>query len=231
MKVWDKPEMVTHELTGHTVVADMRGHTHLTYFQDEIKPDLPWADNHFDERVSGFPLNPPPSEKSWPYSEGVNDKFKDERGIFSHTYPERFWPKYAADASAPRHGIRYPYGDYADFIALLGREPYTRQAFFPIFFPEDTGNVSRVRTPCTLGYHILLTGDKVDLTYYIRSCDLLRHFRNDIYFAVRFLLETLKRLSGTSDMWHGVSPRTFRMHIASLHCFRNDFYTLFGGKS
>ena len=29
----------------------------------EVKPNLPWADNHFDERVSEIPLNPQPSNE------------------------------------------------------------------------------------------------------------------------------------------------------------------------
>jgi hypothetical protein len=221
--VRNKPDMATHELTGHTLTAELRGRT-IKYYQEQINPDLPWADDHFAERVSGEPLNPPPSEAWWPHAPQGNAQFKDQ-GIFSHTYPERFWPKWAG-TRGQMMGVRYPYGDFEDFINLLRREPYTRQAFFPIWFPEDTGNVNRVRTPCTLGYHLLLTGDTIDLTYYIRSCDLLRHFRNDIYFAVRFLLEVLVRLHA-SQPWPSVKPGTFRMHIASLHCFRNDYYQLF----
>jgi hypothetical protein len=224
LKVWDRPEMVTHELTHHSMHASLHGRVIKTY-ANFISPDLPWADEHFQERVSGRPLNPPPSEERWPHAQGANDKFKHQ-GLFSHTYPERFWPKEAGHPSHPR-GIRYPIADFTDFVNLLKREPYTRQAYFPIFFPEDTGNVSRVRTPCTLGYHLLLTGDTVDITYYMRSCDLRRHFRNDIYFAVRFLLEVLERL-GRTNPWPSVKPGTLHMHIASLHIFRNDFRTLFG---
>ena len=170
--------------------------------------------------MASVPLNPPPSEAWWPHAIN-NDTFKQD-GVFSHTYPERFWPKKAGNHPS---GIRYPIGDYDDYVALLRREPFTRQAYFPIWYPEDTGNVQGVRTPCTLGYHILLTGNTCDITYYIRSCDLLRHFRNDVYFAVRFLLETMSRLN--TGRWLDARPGTLRMHIASLHCFRNDYYKLF----
>jgi hypothetical protein len=217
LDVSNKPEMVTHELLSHSLIADMQGRRSIPYFQEQIAPDLPWADDHFAERVSGEPLNPPPSEAWWPHAPQGNSAFKND-GIFSHTYPERFWPK-------PRQGIRYPYGDFSDFVNLLAREPMTRQAYFPIWFPEDTGNAARVRTPCTLGYHLLLTNEALDLTYFIRSCDLLRHFRNDIYLAIRFMIEVLDRLK--SQPWSQVKPRTFRMHIGSLHCFRNDWGVLF----
>jgi hypothetical protein len=219
LDVRNKPDMATHELTGYSLVADLRGRS-LMYYKDVISPDLPWADDHFLERVGGRPLNPPPSEAWWPHA-ASNEKFKQD-GIFSHTYPERFWPK---EAGVGPTGIRYPVGDYSDVISLLRREPYTRQAFLPIWFPEDTGNRARVRTPCSLGYHFLLTGDAVDITYYIRSCDILRHFRNDIYFSVRLLLDVLDRLR--EEPWTSAKPGILRMHIASLHCFRNDYYTLF----
>jgi hypothetical protein len=225
LDVRTRPEMATHELLGHSVVAHL-GASDLAYYKHQIRPDLPWADDHFAERVSGQPLNPPPSEAWWPHAPQGNQAFKTE-GIFSHTYPERFWPK-LANATTPRMGIRYPYGDLADVITLLRDEPYTRQAYLPIFHPEDTGNVMHERTPCTLGYHFLATGQSMDVYYYIRSCDLLRHFRNDIYFTVRLLLWVLDELRARDSFWIEVRPGLLRMHISSLHCFRNDFHKLFG---
>jgi hypothetical protein len=64
-------------------------------WQQACDPDLPWAEDHFQERVCGQPLNPPPSSAQWPwYSEEQRKRFlKGER--FDHTYPERYWPKRA----------------------------------------------------------------------------------------------------------------------------------------
>ena len=31
-----------------------------------IEPDLPWAENHFLERVNGLPLNPGEQWQNWP---------------------------------------------------------------------------------------------------------------------------------------------------------------------
>ena len=74
----------------------------------EIKPNLPWANDHFEERVGGKPLNPPPSNEWWPFAQRGNKQFKaDEK--FSHTYPERIWPPY-------RNGVRYRYGSMNDVI-------------------------------------------------------------------------------------------------------------------
>ena len=104
----------------------------LEELRDQVKPNLPWADDHFEERIGGQPLNPPPSNEWWPFNQKKNEEFKkDEK--FSHTYPERLWPKYASDEpNSTMFGIRYNYGDFGDVIRLLQREPFTRQSTWTI---------------------------------------------------------------------------------------------------
>lgn len=190
---------------------------------DEIRPNLPWADDHFSERVGGLPLNPPPSNEWWPFNQKKNEKFKKD-DKFSHTYPERIWPKYASDnPSSIMEGIRYEYGDFGDLLDLLQREPYTRQAFLPIWFPEDTGSHHRERVPCTIGYHFMRRGDHLHISYFIRSCDIIRHFRDDIYLACRKLFWVLESMKERDyETWKDVNPGYFAMHIVSLHCFAGE---------
>ena len=191
--------------------------------RDQVKPNLPWADDHFEERIGGQPLNPPPSNEWWPFNQKKNEKFKkDEK--FSHTYPERLWPKYAAEEpNSTMFGIRYNYGDFGDVIDLLQREPFTRQAFLPMWFPEDTGSVHGERVPCTIGYHFMRRGNYLHIVYYIRSCDYLRHFRDDIYMACRKLMWVLKTLKERDpERWADVVPGYYAMHITSLHCFNKE---------
>jgi hypothetical protein len=38
----------------------------------DIQPNLPWAEDHFQERISGMPLNPPPSQAWWPSDSGLS---------------------------------------------------------------------------------------------------------------------------------------------------------------
>jgi hypothetical protein len=195
----------------------------LKELQKEVKPNLPWADDHFEERIGGLPLNPPPSNEWWPFNQKKNEKFKKDE-IFSHTYPERIWPKYASEEpNSVIDGIRYQYGDFGDVLDLLEREPYTRQAFLPIWFPEDTGTVHGERVPCTIGYHFMRRGDFLHIVYFIRSCDIIRHFRDDIYMACRKLMWLLDNLKERNpDMWKDVKPGYFAMHITSLHCFNSE---------
>lgn len=183
-------------------------------WQHEVKPNLPWSEDHFLERVSGIPYNPPPSSAWWPHAQKNNSEFKSDEK-FSHTYPERFWPKYAGgEFSAPirgREGIRYRLGDLADLVKLLKDRPGTRQAYLPVFFPEDTGAVDGQRVPCSLGYHFMIRNGRLKCVYYIRSCDFFRHFRDDAYMAGRLCQWIAKQV--------GVAPGDLVMHISSLHVF------------
>jgi hypothetical protein len=57
----------------------------------------------------------------------------------------------------------------------------------------------------------------------MRSCDFVRHFRDDVYLTIRLLLWVLDRCRERSpEEWVDVTPGTFRMHITSLHMFVPD---------
>ena len=186
----------------------------------EANPNLPWADEHLEERIGGLPLNPPPSHVNWPFAQRGNEKFGGNTK-FSHTYPERIWPKFASDEpNSKLSGIRYEYGDFDDVIDLLQREPFTRQAFLPIWFPEDTGSVTGERVPCTIGYHFIRRGDWVHVVYYIRSCDFFRHFRDDIYLCAKKVFWLIEKLREKDpENWNNVKPGMLTMHITSLHAW------------
>jgi hypothetical protein len=187
---------------------------------EQIKPNFEWANEHFEERVGGLPLNPPPSHVRWPYAQKNNEEFGGLEK-FSHTYPERIWPKFASDIpNSKMSGIRYDYGDFNDVISLMHREPFTRQAFLPIWFPEDTGSVTGERVPCTIGYHFIRRGEWVHVVYYIRSCDFFRHFRDDIYLCAKKVFWLIEKLREKDpENWNHVKPGMLTMHITSLHAW------------
>lgn len=243
----EKPEMATHELTHANFAVPLYSED-LQAYRDDIKPNLPWADDHFLERVCGQPINPGVEWRNWPYGKSA-ERFLDDKGQFNHNYMERYWPKNAGlwevpiltaeDCVLPEidegrtswpsiKGIRYEYGDLNDVVELLAGDPYTRQAYLPVWFPEDTGGGDK-RAPCTIGYHFLMRDKQLDVSYHIRSCDFVRHFRDDIYLTVRLLLWVLDRLreSSQGDRWNAVRPGKFLMQIGSLHIFRNDYQILF----
>lgn len=225
------------ELLHYSFQVDLF-HWNLPLYQDEIKPNLPWADDHFQERVCGLPINPGTEWKNWPWA-GHAEKSLDERGMFNHNYMERYWPKLAKELSVPTEtpeefrgspqvdfmeGRQRHYGDLDGVVKLLAHEPGTRQAYLPVWFPEDTGVDNTGRKPCTLGYHFIMRNGELDVTYYIRSCDLYRHLRDDIYLTIRLLLWVWDRCQELNpEGWSHVVPGRFIMHITSLHMFVNDY--------
>ena len=241
--VSDKPEMVMREIMDTYFRVPLESPRHQDY-QAAIEPNLPWADDHFQERVCRRPLNPGEQWKHWPWAQNAG-KFLDENGQFNHNYMERYWPKFAGNYSRdgkidevtartrgwePREGIRHEFGDLNDVVDLLHRDPLTRQAYFPIFFPEDTGAAHGGRLPCSLGHQFLLRNGLFHHTYYIRSCDFVRHFRDDIYLSLRLHLWVLEQLRGVGA-WRDVKPGFFTMHITSLHTFVNDWQREFGDEN
>lgn len=247
--VTNKPEMATHEVqwwgfkvnTGDYFGAGGFLPREGGRLSIDIVPNLPWADDHFEERVCGYPLNPGTQWSKWPYAKSA-DTFRRD-GMFNHTYAERYWPKYATmlgaqethegidaavDAIAhnltPHRGIRYDYGDLHDVAAQLIKDPNTRQAILPVFFPEDTGAVHGDRVPCSIHYQFMVRNGRLDIFYYLRSCDFVRHFRDDVYLTVRLQLWMIDRLKENGI---DVAPGMFLMQTGSLHIFRNDWQVLF----
>lgn len=228
----NKPEMSTKEVLNHTLRAESTA-LPLNNLIAQIQPDLPWANDHFEERVSRKALNPPPSEAWWPYAPSGNSQFKKE-GQFSHTYPERYWPKNAGlqpyfSSDTVRRGIRFPYGDLDNLVDILTADPNSRQAYLPVWFPEDLGAPITERKPCTLGYQFIIRNNELHVIYFIRSCDFVRHFRNDIYLTIKLQRWVLEELKLRVD-YPELIPGSFTMHITSLHLFINDYYQLFKGE-
>jgi len=181
----------------------------------ETNADLPWAEDHFQERICGKPLNPGKQYKNWPYYRDIdNDNLfrnEDNKGLFSHTYMERFWPP-------SNLSIRYPAGNWDNFIDKFKQDPHGRQHYFSIWHPEDQSPGIR-RLPCTLGYYFHIIKMHLHCTYFIRSCDIFRHFHNDIYMTIR-LAQTL-RLELMDELPY-LQMGDLKMWIGSLHCFEPE---------
>lgn len=254
-----RPEMVSYELlnwncnisldwvTQFYSGGDWSNPDLLNEVAKYVEPNLPWADEHFLERVGGEPLNPGEEWANWPWAKSA-DKFRHAEQ-FNHSYMERFWPKWARMTprgllpgndkrgiprgyfgSTPHLGInQMAYGDLQNLVELIALEPLTRQAWIPLFFPEDTGIGDGGRKPCTLGYQFIMRDGQLSIYYPLRSCDFVRHFRDDIYMAIRLLLWVLDKCREINpEVWNDVTPGYYAMHATSLHIFKNDFIQMFG---
>lgn len=222
----------THELRNTTLIICLPKSEDA--LRREYDPDLPWADLHFQERVGGEPLNPAPSYLIWPHHNGSAERHVT--GLqFSHTYPERFWPKRAhsksmalvpgRDPHVSMQGIRYQYGDLDDVVEQLVANLWTRQAVLPVWFPEDTGSLN-VRVPCSLSYHFMADEDgTINMWYHMRACDFYRHFTNDLYLAGRLLQWVCDQVAirrGDEEEGVLIQPGTMNVTISSLHLFAGD---------
>lgn len=217
---------------------DLGGETDLAVYRELLRPNLPWADEHFvKERVSGDPINPGTTWRLWAYARSADTHRRqgEKDPQFDHSYAERYWPKFAGRTeggilettppeSEAHQGYRFPYGDLDDLVDLLVEEPLTRQAYLPVWFPEDLGAARlKKRVPCSLGYHFIRREDRLHIMYPMRSCDYVRHFRDDVYLTVRLLLWVLEQCQlADPENWDHVLPGRFSMSIASLHMFRTD---------
>lgn len=243
----ERPEAVMYELLNVTATVPLDRHADEDAFRRDIAPNLPWADDHFRERIGGTPINPGIEWANWPWGDSA-EKALNEHGMFNHNYMERLWPKFAGHAPRPtttwtdfidaihelpgkgkdikpHRGIRWEYGDLLSLCDLIRRDPYTRQAWIPLFFPEDTGIGDGGRKPCTLGYQFILRDNRVHVYYPLRSCDFAHHMQDDIYLAVRLLMWVKNQ---GSVEWQDAQLGSYSMHCTSLHVFTNDFIAMGG---
>lgn len=254
--VSSRPEMVTYELPFQSFKVDL-GWLSCTPegLAKDIKPNLPWAERHFNERVCGWPINPGIEWENWPWNTSA-DTHRDGNGKFNHNYMERLWPRFAGLVNEPtltaadfidreefisphtgcvvgddvndlqaNVGIYRELGDLAALVTQLANDPPTRQAVIPLYFPEDTGAAGR--KPCTLLYQFMFRGGRLHMYYPLRSCDFVRHWRDDCYLAVRLLLWVLEQCRAIRpDIWNNVLPGEYHMHMSSFHIFKNDLREL-----
>lgn len=206
----------THELLNVTLWYDMP--QTKSEAQDSILPDLPWAEGHFMERVCGLPINPGHWHAEWPYHAGQVD-LHQSGGKYDHNYMERYWASKLVDDTT-FSGYRFGVGDLDDVVLQLVGDPTTRQAYLPVWFPEDTGATSGQRVPCTLGYHFIVRDGKLHVSYYIRSCEIYRHFTNDVYMTVRLAQWVRDQVDRTMPLGQ------LTMHVVSLHAFVGDVPTI-----
>lgn len=238
------PAPMVEILNAHFTI-DLRHARTPEALAEAFHPNLPWADRHFiEERVSGEPINPGETWKIWPFGHSAERHLKDTGGQlpqYDHSYAERYWPKYAGSTSNGKirdpgnevplqkmSGYRFPIGDLDDLVDTLEQDPLTRQAYLPIWFPEDTMAAKLgKRVPCTLGYHFIRRDDRLHIVYPMRSCDFIRHWRDDVYLTARLLLWVLESLAERDpDQWAHVIPGTFTMYMTSLHMFEVDLTNL-----
>jgi thymidylate synthase len=172
---------------------------------EDLNPDQPWADDEFKERISKEHINP---GEAWKHRPEVWTEFlhpgDDSKYKFAYSYNERL-----------------NYGRNLErIIERIKVDTDSRQLYLPVFFPDDLLNMGGIsRVPCSLGYLFQVRNDRVNMTYYMRSCDVFTHFHNDVYLAFRLQQHVAIRT--------GHQTGTFTHDIASLHIYNKDIVGIF----
>ena len=112
----DKPLDTMVELLHVTKIIPMIDNSEE--LSDATNARQPWAYDHFQERVSGIPFNPPPSHSYWAGNKQTDAYLSKKDPVkFSHTYPERLWSK------GLHSGIRYDIADLNTLVEVLKKDP------------------------------------------------------------------------------------------------------------
>ena len=163
--------------------------------------DVKWAAEEWKDRIVSTRQLINPGD-TWKLRGDYWNQFFNENGQFDYTYGERI-----AD-------------QVNRCIDLLNRDPLSRRAVVVIWDreQEDCSNMTR-RIPCSMYYHFMIRNGLLRVTYHQRSCDIMEHWQNDVYFARKMGEEV------AYDVGVGLD-RVIHV-IGSLHAYNKDLEGVF----
>ena len=143
----------------------------------------------------------------------------------SYTYREEVWKPFLV-GKGKNLKFHYTYSERLfqqinRAIEELKEKKYSRQVVLEVYQSildmNSWGGIKRV--PCSLEYHFLRRptekGDKLNLIYYMRSCDFYTHFIFDMIMGIKLLEFMSEKIE---------VPRGNFIHIiSSLHTFYKDY--------
>lgn len=185
----DLPEQKCYEIFG------------IAYGIDNPKPSIDllriaqiskkWGEKEFEERVSGKAINPGDAWKEW--KEFWKSKLVDGKK-FDYTYAERYSKQLSS------------------LIDKLKNNPTTRRGILLVYFPEDINQHGRV--PCTVFKQFFIRKNKLHMTDYLRSSDVVNLLPADMYLASKFQQWLANKV--------GTNSGSFINFIASCHIYYTD---------
>lgn len=174
-----------------------------------LEPTQPWANAEWAERQLGIQGNPVNPGTAWELRSDVWKQFlvQNDRSTaeveFDYSYSERF----------------AMYDQVHHVIERLKEDKGSRQLYVTVWAGWDSHKLGKARVPCSLGYHFMMRGGQLNMTYFMRSCDFSTHFQNDLYLAR--MLQTYVAQAAE------VPPGQFTHFIASMHVYQKDVANVF----
>jgi thymidylate synthase len=192
--VHDDPNFRTIELFGYGYTLLNLDETNLHRMMDHTKTNYAWALSESVDRVQPTLINP---GGTYLMDEGLWAKYVRKDGRFAYTYNERIRTQLERT------------------IQELRAKPRTRQAVITVYDKSDMSNWGGVdRVPCSMHYQFAERGGKLNVIYVMRSCDFLKHFASDVYFASALLRHVAVQT--------GMQVGALHHFLGSLHAFKGD---------
>lgn len=182
----------THELQNYI-------YTVVNPVTTDLNPIQPWADEEFLERI--YPYTNGNPGKAYLLRPDVWVPLLNKAGKFDYTYGQRMA------------------GHLNMIIQELIIHPESRQLYLSIWEPLDVYNLGKLRVPCSLGYLFQKRNGKLNVTYYMRSCDIMTHYENDLYLCLK--------LTHYIASMTGLEVGTFTHSVASFHAYKKDLEGVF----
>jgi len=195
--VADDPRYETLELFGYSYTLNQVVGDKMMEMVKYTTPHLEnWVQAELRERTDLGAVNKNPGH-AWVENQDFWKQFI-RNGTFSYTYAERWhW--------------QIPY-----VIRELQEHPNTRQAIISMYMADrdlmNWGGHDRV--PCSLTYQFGLRNGYLHCIYSQRSCDFLKFFTADVYFACGLLAYMAKEI--------GADVGSMIHFLGSLHAFQGD---------
>lgn len=197
----------------------------------DLDPTMPWATTEWGDRVQAIMGNPSPLGTAWltraddkmDWSEFIEfDGRPLPHGVSLHE-ARMAHPRAANDPVrlAYSYGERFALNDQVmRVIRELRRNPQSRQLYVAMWDPyQDSERLGVRRVPCSLGWHFMMRGGKLNITYSMRSCDFVTHWQNDVWLTM-MLLDLVCMKTGNE-------PGQFSQFINSFHVYEQDVADVF----
>ncbi len=193
------PDYITKEVSPYafSITEQSEPEAFIKYLnpdEAEFKKLWSWCEAEFQERIAPQLVNPGTAYLLRPdiWSEYLHN------GRFAYSYNCRMRKQLTR------------------IIEELDEKPGTRQAILSIH--DNNIDIHHLggggRVPCSMHYQFIEREGVLDMIYVMRSSDLLTHFCNDNYLAIRLMHYVAQEI--------GAQPGTYTFFTGSLHAYHKD---------
>lgn len=197
----------------------------------DLDPVQPWSDAEWADRRAAIMGQVSPLGTAWELRRDAHMNWEDFLEYDGAPIPQGMTLEECRQESPEAVGdplrLAYSYGERLalnDQVMKVIRElrvnPTSRQLYVAMWDPhQDIDRIGVRRVPCSIGWHFMMRGGLLHLTYTMRSCDFVTHWQNDVWLALK-LLDFVCTKTGNK-------PGQFSQFIYSFHVYEKDVEDVF----